>query len=50
MKTGIVVLNYNDAKETVNFVNQIKNFKGCMKEILYTIPIVDYDKIDKQKY
>lgn len=27
MKTGIVVLNYNDAKETVNFVNQIKNFK-----------------------
>ncbi len=27
MKTGIVVLNYNDAKETVDFVNQIKNFK-----------------------
>lgn len=37
-------------KQNIKKYNQIKNFKGCMKEILYTIPIVDYDKIDKQKY
>ena len=27
MKTGIVVLNYNDAQETINFVNEINSFK-----------------------
>lgn len=37
-------------KQNIKKYNQIKNFKGYMKEILYTIPIVDYDKIDKQKY
>lgn len=37
-------------RQNIKKYNQIKNFKGCMKEILYTIPIVDYDKIDKQKY
>ena len=27
MKVGVVVLNYNDAEETINFVNQISSYK-----------------------
>ncbi len=31
MKTGIVVLNYNDARETINFVNEINSFHAVDK-------------------
>lgn len=41
MKTGIVVLNFNDAKETVPFVEKIKSYN-----ILDSIVVVDNASTD----
>ena len=41
MKTGIVVLNFNDAKETVSFVEKIKSYN-----ILDSIVVVDNASTD----
>ena len=41
MKTGIVVLNYNDAEETVKFVNDINNY-----DVVNQIVVVDNGSTD----
>jgi len=41
MKTGIVILNYNDYENTINFIKQIKNYK-----MLDEIVIVDNNSND----
>ena len=41
MKTGIVVLNYNDAEETVKFVNDINSY-----DIVNQIVVVDNGSTD----
>lgn len=41
MSLGIVVLNYNDSKTTINFINNIKQFKNISK-----IVIVDNNSTD----
>lgn len=41
MKTGIVVLNYNDAEETVKFVNDINSY-----DVVNQIVVVDNGSTD----
>mgnify|MGYP007025196683 CR=1 FL=1 len=43
MKTGIVVLNYNDAQETINFVNEINSFKIHIGYKVYKITFIYND-------
>ena len=45
MKTGIVVLNYNDYKTTIDFIEKVKNFK-----VLETIVIIDNHSTDNSFY